>query len=128
MATFQSFEDIGAWQKARTLTKMIYDLTNRGALKKDFSFRDQLRRCSVSIMANIAEGFERSGTREFVQFLSQAKASAGELRSHLYVAFDLMYIDQEPFLKLNDQAIEIARMIGGLIQYLRKSTIRGSKF
>ena len=87
MSTFRRFEDIEAWQKARELTKVVYQLSGRGHFAKDFGLRDQIRRASVSIMANIAEGFERDGTGEFIQFLAIAKGSAAEVLSHAYVAW-----------------------------------------
>jgi four helix bundle protein len=88
MATFRRFNDIEAWQRARELTKVVYQLSGRGHFAKDFGLREQIRRASVSIMANIAEGFERDGTGEFIQFLAIAKGSAAEVLSHAYVAFD----------------------------------------
>lgn len=128
MGTFRNFEEIEAWKLARTLAKQVYDASGRAIGKRDFSLQDQLRRSAVSIMANIAEGFERSGTREFIQFLSLAKGSAGELRSHVYVAHDLGYFDEALFLNLSDQAKVVGSKIGALVQYLRRSTFRGSKF
>jgi len=89
MPSFKIFKEIKAWQQARVLTKPIYAVSNNDAFAKDFGLRDQIRRACISIMANIAEGHERSGTGEFVQFLSVAKGSAGEVESHLCVAFDL---------------------------------------
>ena len=88
MASFKTFEEIDAWQKSRELTKQIYTLTSSGAFGRDYGLKDQIRRSAVSIMSNIAEGFERSGTGEFTQFLAIAKGSAGEVRSQLYVALD----------------------------------------
>jgi four helix bundle protein len=128
MATFQSFEEIEAWQKARGLTREIYAVSNKGAFSKDFGMRDQIRRASVSIMSNIAEGFERGGTREFIQFLSMAKGSSGEVRSQLYVAVDQGYIDKETFEQLYALASEASRMITGLMKYLRKSNVKGVKY
>ena len=97
MATFQSFEEIEAWQLARELTRKVYEVSDLGNFARDFGLRDQMRRACVSILSNIAEGFERSGTGEFVQFLSAAKGSAGEVRAPLYVAVDRNYIDAEKF-------------------------------
>jgi four helix bundle protein len=94
MATFKRFEEIGAWQKSRELTREIYKITAAGRFGRDYGLRDQIRRASVSIMSNIAEGFERSGSGEFGQFLSTAKGSAGEVRSQLYVALDQEYLPQ----------------------------------
>jgi four helix bundle protein len=128
MATFQRFEDIEAWQKARKLTREIYTVSNEGQFSKDFGLRDQMRKASVSIMSNIAEGFERGGTKEFVQFLSVAKGSSGELRSQLYVALDQNYLKEEIFDRLLAAALETSRMISGLINYLRKSKMKGTKY
>src|ERR1700687_534406 len=100
MATFKKFEDITAWQKARELTREIYTVTSQGTFSKDFGLKDQIRRASVSIMSNIAEGFERSGTGEFIQFLATAKGSSGEVRSQLYVALDQGYITDAAFKHL----------------------------
>ena len=88
MSTFTRFEDIEAWRQARVLCGEIYRVSGKGPFAKDFGLRDQIQRASVSIMSNIAEGFERSGTGEFIQFLTIAKGSAGEMRSQLYIAFD----------------------------------------
>ena len=108
------FEDLIAWQKARALTREIYKMTNKGELKRNFGLRDQIQRASVSIMANIAEGFERGKASEFHQFLSVAKASCAELRSHLYVALDASYLGKDEFARLNPQAEEVGRVVGGL--------------
>jgi four helix bundle protein len=107
----QKFEDLIAWQKARILTKEIYLATRSGAFSRDFGLSNQIQRSSVSTMSNIAEGFERNGSREFHQFLSTAKASCAETRSHLYVALDLP--DQE-FQRLQSMAEEVGRIVGGL--------------
>jgi len=128
MATFQKFEDIEAWQKARKLTREIYTVSNENPFSKDFGLRDQIRKASVSVMSNIAEGFERGGTKEFIQFLSIAKGSSGELRSQLYVALDQGYLKEEMFDRLLVTALETSRMISGLINYLRKSKMKGTKY
>lgn len=128
MASFRTFEEIEAWKKSRELVRAIYQATSLGAFSKDYGLRDQIRRASVSIMSNIAEGFEREGTKEFVQFLSMAKASAGEVRSQLYVALDQGYIGQMQFEELSSKASEVSKMISGLITYLKRSGMKGSKF
>jgi len=128
MPSFKSFKDITAWQQARELTRDIYVISNNGAFARDFGLRDQIRRASVSIMSNIAEGHERNGTGEFVQFLSMAKGSAGEVESHLCVAFDLSYLDKSAFDRLSTTTARIGRLIGALMQYLRKSGIKGGKY
>jgi len=116
------------WQFARVLTQQIYNVTRHGSFSKDYGLRDQIRRASVSIMANIAEGFERGGRKEFLQFLSMAKGSNGELKSHLYVDLDQNYIAQNEFDNLLQETEKIGGKIGGLINYLRKTDIRGSKY
>ena len=118
MAKISKFEDIEAWQLAREMTKAIYAISNDGAFARDFGLRDQIRRASVSIMSNIAEGFERGGDREFFQFVSLAKGSSGEVRAQLYVALDAGYIDQQTFSRLSDMTTQINRMLAGLMKYL----------
>jgi four helix bundle protein len=108
------FEDFIAWPKARELTAIVYRATEQGKFQKDYGLRDQMRRASVSIMANIAEGFERGRSSEFHQYLSVAKASCAELRSHLYVALDAQYLQREDFNVLKSHAEEAGRVLGGL--------------
>ncbi len=108
------FEDLIAWQKARDLTRAIYQATAAGSFAKDFVLRDQIRRAAVSVMSNLAEGFERGGRSEFHQFLSVSKSSCAELRSQLYVALDATHLSPSTFRQLMLQAEEVARIIGGL--------------
>ena len=114
MAKIERFEDLIAWQKARELTRAIYEVTRHGAFAKDYGLSGQIQRAAVSIMSNLAEGFERGGRGEFHQFLSTAKASCAEVRSQLYVAFDVGYLDKSVFDRLKQQAEEVARIVGGL--------------
>ncbi len=114
MAAITKFEDLIAWQKARALTKRIYEMTRKEPYAKDFRLSGQIQSASVSIMANIAEGFERSRRPEFHQFLSVAKASCAEVRSHLYVALDAKYISETEFNEIMPIAIEVGKIIGGL--------------
>ena len=125
---FKRFEEIEAWQLARELTKAVYALVKGSSFSHDFGLSDQIRRASVSVMANIAEGHERDGTKEFIQFLSCAKGSVGEVRSHLYVALDATYIDQQPFDALSTLTFRIAAALSALIKALRSSDISGQKF
>ena len=120
MPSFKRFEDILAWQKARETTKLIYRATGDGPLSKDFGLRDQLRRASVSVMANIAEGFGRRSDKEFANFLNMAHGSAAECQSHLYAALDLEYLSKDNFDLLYLQYDECSRMIIGLSHHLRK--------
>ena len=125
MATFKTFEEIEAWKKARELTKRVYRASGKGSFARDFGLRDQIRRASVSIMSNIAEGHDRSGTGEFIQFLAVATGSASEVRSQLYVAVDQNYIGATDFDQLSELVAETGRMIGGLMKYLAASGYRG---
>lgn len=108
------FEDLIAWQKARALTKAITDLTGVPPVSRKFAFRDQIERATVSVMSNIAEGYERASRAEFHHMLSIAKGSCAEVRSLLYVALDAGYISQNQFNTLSAQALEVSRVVGGL--------------
>lgn len=115
----ERFEDIEAWKAARELTQAVYDSTANSRFSRDFGLRDQTQRAAVSIMANIAEGFDCQTRQGFIQFLGYAFRSATEVQSHLYVALDQEYISREEFDKLYQRAKEIKNMIGGFIRYLR---------
>jgi four helix bundle protein len=128
MATFKRFEEIESWKKSRELTKQIYSVSGKTAFARDFGLRDQIRRASVSIMSNIAEGHDRGGAREFIQFLATAKGSAAEVRCQLYVAADQGYLDEQEFAELSTLATETAKMVSGLISYLRNSGYKGVKY
>ncbi|MGA7731757.1 MAG: four helix bundle protein [Chloroflexia bacterium] len=110
----EEFEDLVAWRKARALTKAIYQASSQGRFAKDYGLAGQIQRASVSIMSNVAEGFERGSRAEFAQFLSVAKGSCSELRSQIYVALDNEYISEEAFSLLMAQAKEVGRIVGGL--------------
>lgn len=118
MARIQRFEDIEAWQKARELTRAIYAVSDEGRFSRDFGLRDQIRRAAVSVMSNIAEGFERHGDTEFKRFLAIAKGSAGEAKAQLYVALDAGLINQAQFDSLYAQAAQAGNLIGGFMRYL----------
>ena len=128
MATFKNFEEIECWQKSRELTRKIYQASNNRGFTKDFGLKDQIRRAAVSVMSNIAEGHDRSGTGEFIQFLALAKGSAAEVRCQLYVALDQAYLTESEFQELSGLAAESGRMIGGLLKYLRSSKYKGTKY
>jgi four helix bundle protein len=128
MSRIEKFEDIMAWQKARELTKEIYKCSRVGEFARDYGLKDQIRRASVSAMANVAEGFERGGDKEFLQFLSTSKGSCGEVKSHLYVALDQEYITAPGFNQLYSQASEVSRLLSGFMDYLRESNLRGRKY
>ena len=128
MSSIQKFEDIEAWKLARALANRIYDVTSKSDFSRDYGLRDQIRRASISIVSNIAEGFERDGDREFLQFLFIAKGSCGEVRAQLYLAYDRKYLSEEEFGDLSQKALQLSRMIAGLIKYLRQSEITGKKY
>ncbi|MBH8564874.1 four helix bundle protein [Nostoc sp. CENA67] len=117
----ETFEDLKVWQKGIDLVKQIYLRTKEGELSKDFGLRDQLRRATVSIPANIAEGFERYSRKEYLNFLNIAKGSAGEVRSLLRVALEVGYIDQPTYTQLSNQAMELSRMLSNQIQSINQS-------
>jgi four helix bundle protein len=118
MAGFKNFEEIISWQKARLLCNRVYSLTNNKLFSKDFGLVDQIRRSSVSVMANIAEGYERKGDKEFVRFLNIARGSLAEVKSHLFIAFDLEYINEKDKEELFGLIDEIGKLINGLSNYL----------
>lgn len=128
MAKIERFEDIDAWKLAREITGLVYRVTSIGGFAKDFALVNQIRRAAVSILSNIAEGFERNGDREFIQFLTIAKGSCGEVRAQLYVALDQKYVEEKEFLEIKNKLIDTSRMISGLINYLKQSDLKGSKF
>jgi four helix bundle protein len=128
MTNINRFEDIESWKRARVFTNHVYKVTSTGKFARDFALKDQLRRASVSILSNIAEGFERSGDKEFQQFLSLAKGSSGEARAQLYVALDQNYISADEFELLTQDATEISQLLSGFIKYLKSSDLKGSKF
>ena len=128
MATLRWFEDIEAWQRARILTRAVYECSKSRDFYRDYGLRDQIRRASVSVMSNIAEGFERGGTKEFLQFLAISKASVAEVEAQLYVALDQSYITDDQFAALKGLAVATKGLIGGLMRYLRRSDIKGVKY
>jgi four helix bundle protein len=116
------------WQRSRELVKVVYRISANEKFRNDFELTRQIRRAAVSVMSNIAEGFERGGDKEFLQFLALAKGSCGEVRSQLYVALDQNYLDHDTFDVLFSEASEINCMISGFMKYLKGSELRGNKF
>ena len=123
----KNFEDLNVWKQARQLTQEVYRLTKTETFFKDFGLRDQIRRAAISVMSNIAEGFERGGNQEFVQFLYVAKASCGEVRSQLYVALDQGYVTSKTVRSYFNLFRRLSGMISNLITYLRRSDMKGRK-
>ena len=120
MTKVTRFEDLECWQSARELVQMVYRTTSKGKFERDLRLRSQIQAAATSSMANIAEGFIRRSDKEFIQFLFIAMSSAAEVQSHLYVALDQNYIGQQEFDKIYSKAGVTAKMISGLIKYLRK--------
>ena len=118
MTKIVRFEDIESWKMARLLTKDVYLVTYKELFRKDFGLADQIRRAAVSVMSNIAEGFERRTKKEFIQFLYISKGSAGEVRSQLYIALDLKYITEKEFQGLYSRIESISQRISAFIKYL----------
>lgn len=118
MATITRFEDIEAWKTARELTRLVYAITEQGKFSRDFGLKNQIQRASVSVMSNIAEGFESRTQPQFLDYLGRAKASAGEVRCQLYVAIDLQYITLEEFNQVFDLADKSARQLARFMNYL----------
>lgn len=128
MATIEKFEDILSWQEARTLNQSIGQLIDSGRFKQSFRLINQIEGAAGSIMDNIAEGFERTGNREFIQFLYIAKGSCGELRSQLYRALDRTYINETEFDSFVAQSKKVSSLIQKLINYLTGSDKKGAKY
>lgn len=121
MAGYQSFEELPIWQEARVLVRLIYDLAKQKDFSKDYGLKDQIQRASVSIMTNIAEGFERRSSKEFCQFLNYSKASSGEVRSLLYVALDQNYLSEDQFDSAYQHTLSLSKSITGFDRYLSQS-------
>ena len=124
----ERFEDLEIWQEARDLCKFVFSITLSDAFKKDFKFRDQIRASSGSIMDNIAEGFERGGNKEFMQFLYIAKGSCGETRSQSYRALDFQYLSNEESDLLLEKTTNLSKRISSFITYLKNSDLKGTKY
>jgi len=128
MTSLNRFVELEVWQKARELTRLIYESSRDGEFARDFGLRDQIRRAAVSVMSNIAEGFERGGNAEFIHFLAMARGSVSELESQLYVALDQEYLTEERFKELQKLTGSTQRLIGGLVRYLKSSGMKGRTY
>jgi len=128
MSTIQRFEDLECWQSGRRLKQTVYRFTRRRPFAADFALVNQIRRAVQSVTSNVAEGFERGGNRELIQFLSQSKGSVGEVKDQLYTALDECYVSPEEFAAAYDLAEQTTRLIGGFMSYLRHSDKAGAKF
>jgi len=122
------FEDLEIWKLAREITQQIYDITKKEVFYKDFFLVNQIRRASVSVMSNIAEGFERGGNQEFQQFLYIAKGACGEIRCQLYIALDQNYILEKEMIEISEKLKKLSIMLNNLIQSLKKSKFKGEKY
>jgi len=122
------FEDLQVWQEARRMTNKVYDISRKQSFSKDYGLIDQIRRASVSIMSNIAEGYERGGNQEFIQFLSIAKGSCGEVRCQLYLAMDQSYADRRECDELIEGCKKLSIMISNFMNYLKGTPYKGTKY
>ncbi|MEW6061339.1 MAG: four helix bundle protein [Bacteroidota bacterium] len=125
--TIQRFEEMKVWQDARKAVSDIYAVSSVGKFNRDYSLRDQIQRASVSVMSNIAEGYERNNNREFIKFLGYSKGSIGEVRSLLYVALDRKYIQESEFISLYKSCVHISSQIANFIKYLENRRPNGKK-
>ena len=123
MATIKRFEDLECWQEARELVKIVYSLTKKNEFKKDYELVRQVRKSAVSSMANISEGFHRNSTKDFMRFLDYSRSSVAETLSHLYVALDQKYINEEELEKVKNQANIVWKKVNNFITYLNKNSI-----
>ena len=128
MATITCFEDLKVWQDARIFAKEIYFLTTKESFAKEFRFKEQIKSSSGSVPDNIAEGFERDGNKELIQFLTIAKGSVGETRSQLHRAFDVHLIDEVEHKTYTEKALNISKSLSNFINYLKNSEVKGRKF
>ncbi len=128
MPTVQQFEELHVWQESRELVKQIYGLTKHFPKHETYALSSQMQRAAVSVMSNIAEGFERGSNTEFVQFLYVARASCGELRSQLYIALDLGYGSQTEIQDLRERCETLSRRLKTFVEYLKHAEIKGIKF
>ncbi|HCY41752.1 MAG TPA: four helix bundle protein [Prolixibacteraceae bacterium] len=128
MSTITCFEDLEIWQLSREMCAVVYHLTKKVPFSKDFELIDQVRRSSGSVMDNIAEGFEREGNKEFIQFLSIAKGSSGECRSQIYRAKDREYISDEEFEDIKSKLLTISVKIKRFMDYLKATELKGNKY
>ena len=120
MAKIQKFEDAKIWQSSREIVRQVYLISQKNYFSKDYSLKDQIRRAAVSVMSNIAEGFERTSDKEFLQYLNVSKGSVGEVRSQLYIALDMGYITEEEFISLKNQCESVSRHIWSFMNYLKQ--------
>jgi four helix bundle protein len=128
VATVNEFEELEVWKKARVLQKEVFKLTKTRDFSKDYRLVTQINDATDSTMGNISEGIERDGRKELMQFLSFAKGSAGEVRSHLWVAYDRGYIDEVVFNSMHGICKDVSKMLGGFLRYLKSSQVKGNKY
>ena len=128
MSAFKKFEDMEVGKKSMNLTRLIYQTTNQPSFLKDYNLVSQIRKSAVSIASNIAEGLERDGNKELINFLYIAKGSCGELRCQLYIAKDQHYLQADSFQEMYNLATEISVSLNKLIKYLQESDYKGNKY
>ena len=128
MATIKTFKELNAWKKAVELTKTIYFLSSKVSFNRDFPLRDQIRRAAISVPSNIAEGFEREGNKEFIQFLTIAKGSTAEVQTQLHIAFEVGYISGDEFDEADNLCTDVLQLISGFMRYLNTTQVNGNKF
>jgi four helix bundle protein len=128
MSKKKAFEETPVWNDARNLVKEVFRISKMSDMKGEYFLQDQMKRSALSIMANIAEGFERDGNKELIQYLSMAKGSAGELRSFFFAGLDMGLVSDADFKKVQEQVQGISRQLSGFMKYLKKSMMKGRKY
>jgi len=128
MATIRTFKDLNVWKKALKLSKVVYQLTSKGSFIRDYPLRDQIRKAVISVASNIAEGFEREGNKELIQFLTIAKGSTAEVQTQLRIAFEAGHISRNEYYESDNLCTEVLKLLSGFMRYLKSSPIDGNKF
>ena len=128
MATIKTFKDLEVWKKAVELSKLVYLISSNGSFQNDYPLKDQVKKAAISVASNIAEGFEREGNKELIQFLAIAKGSAAEVQTQLHIAFEVGHISRAEFCKADDLCTEVLRLLSGFMRYLNTASVKGNKF
>ena len=128
MATIKTFKELDAWIKAIELSKFIYHLVSKDSFQKDYPLLNQIKKASISIASNIAEGFEREGNKELIQYLTIAKGSAAEVQTQVHIAFEVGHISEKEFERADGLCTEVLKLLSGFIRYLNRTPLEGNKF
>lgn len=128
MATIRTFKELDVWKMSVELSKMVYDLSSKGNFSRDFPLQNQIKKAAISVASNIAEGFEREGNKELIQFLAIAKGSTAEVQTQLHIAFEVGHITRDEFGQVDRQCTDVLKLLSGFMRYLKSSPMDGNKF